>query len=555
MISFFASTANGFDLFARARRFTLVLAAAGLCFSSLSVKAENDGLPASADQIAQQAIDEAGPANDIEGIYEAVYEDSANGKFRLRHFLNVDGQRQELHLKQSVSEVVSGAKVRVRGTQQDDGSIIQEDGNVLLTLAAGAGADGGSNGGTPGVLANTTGEQRTLVLMANFQENPTEQPLTVDQARALVFGQVSNFYYENSYQKTTLAGDVYGWLTLPVSNTVCDLYAAGNAADQLATSAGIDLSSYTRIVYLFTKTPCSASGMGTVGGIQTRSYINGQFTAKTIAHELGHNFGLYHSHALDCQGVTLGNTCTLFEYGDTNDTMGNPDIGHFNAFQKSRLGWVGQSSASPVTVASTSGSYTVGVYEAATSDAKAIKIPRGINPLTGNQTWFYVEYRQAVGFDSFLGQRAAGVTNGVIVHLVEDNAPDSSVLLHMNPNTSYYTVYGYANWFDPALKVGQNFTDQVSGVTISADWADSASAGITVTMGQQTCTQTKPVVALSSQQSTTVAAGTSVSYDVTVTNQDSSQCSTATVNLSSVLPSGWTGTFDAPSLSLAPGAT
>jgi len=251
----------------------------------------------------------------------------------------------------------------------------------------------------------------------------------------------------------------------------------------------------------------------------------------------------------------LGNTCTLFEYGDTNDTMGNPDIGHFNAFQKSRLGWVGQSSASPVTVAATNGSYTVGVYEAATSEAKAIKIPRGINPLTGNQTWFYMEYRQAVGFDSFLSQRAAGVTNGVIVHLVEDNAPNSSVLLHMNPNTSYYTVYGYANWFDPALKVGQNFTDQVSGITISADWADSASAGITVTMGQQTCTQTKPVVALSSQQSTTVAAGTSVSYDVTVTNQDSSQCSTATVSLSSALPTGWTGTFDATALSLAPGAT
>ena len=214
MLSFFASTANGFDLSARARRFTLVLAAVGLCFASLSVKAENDELPATANQMAQQAVDEAGPANDIEGIYEAVYEDAADGKFRLRHFLNVDGQRQELHLKQSVSEVVSGAKVRVRGTQQDDGSITQEDGNVLLTLAAGAGADGGSNGGTPGVLANTTGEQRTLVLLANFKENPTEQTITTEQARSLVFGQVSDFFYESSYQKTTLAGDVYGWLTV-----------------------------------------------------------------------------------------------------------------------------------------------------------------------------------------------------------------------------------------------------------------------------------------------------------------------------------------------------
>lgn len=556
MRSLFAFTASGSGL---ASRLLLALTAVSMLgAASFSVQAENNAPPVveTYSDVTATADTANGVAEVTEGTYEAMYEDGTDGHARLRHFLVADdGQRHELHLKQDVPSVATGAKVRVHGRQQDDGSITQQEGSIL-TLAAGATTDGGSNGGTPSVLANTTGEQRTLVLMANFQENPAEQPLTVEQARALVLGQVSDFFYENSYQQTTLAGDVYGWFNLPVSNTICNLNAAGNAADQAAIAAGVNLSSYTRIVYLFTKTSCAASGMGTVGGQPSRSYINGNLTAKTIAHELGHNFGLYHSHALDCNGVTLGNTCTSIEYGDTNDTMGNPDIGHFNAFQKSRLGWLGQSDSLPVTAVTADGSYVMGVYESATSETKAVKIPRGINPLTGNQTWFYVEYRQAVGFDSFLSTRpyAQNVTNGVIVHLVEDNVPNSSELLHMNPDSYFFSIFGHDNWFDPALRVGQSFTDPVSGVTISTDWADAASASITVHLGSQTCVQTKPALTITPLQSGSVTAGASVSYDVTVSNQDSSQCSAATINLSSVLPSGWTGSFDTASLQLSPGA-
>ena len=555
-----AFTAKGPSLSARVIRFALTaMSAVTLSVVTLSALAESNAKAAIETYSDVSAT--ADTATEItEGTYEAIYEDMADGHGRLRHFLVADdGQRHELHLKQKVQSITTGAKVRVHGKQQDDGSITQEEGSIL-TLAAGATTDGGSNGGTPGVLANTTGEQRTLVLMANFQENLTEQPLTVEQARALVFGQISDFFYENSYQKTTLAGDVYGWFNLPVSNKVCDLYAAGNAADQAATAAGINLSSYTRIVYLFTQTPCGVSGMATVGGLPSRSYINGQFTADNIAHEIGHNFGLYHSHALDCQGESLGNTCSNIEYGDSYDTMGNPDFGHFNAFQKSRLGWVGQSAASPVTTATADGSYVIGVYESANNEVKAVKIPRGINPLTGNQTWFYVEYRQSVGFDSFLSKRSYGfyrkdVTNGVVIHLAEDNTPNSSNLLHMNLATPFRDLYGFTDWLDPALPVGSSYTDPVSGVTISADWADGSAAGISVHAGTQTCVSAKPAVSITPLQSGSVAAGTSVSYDVTVSNQDSSQCSAATVNLSSVLPSGWTGGFDTTSLQLSPGAT
>ncbi len=559
MRSLFAFTASGSGL---ANRLLLALTAVSMLgAASFSAQAENNAQTAIGTYSDVTAADTANGVADVtEGTYEAMYEDGTDGHARLRHFLVAnDGQRQELHLKQEVPSVATGAKVRVHGRQQDDGSITQEEGSIL-TLAAGATTDGGSNGGTPGVLANTLGEQRTLVLMANFQENPTEQPLTVEQARALVLGQVSDFFYENSYQKTTLAGDVQGWFTLPLSNAVCDLYAAGKAADQAAIAAGIDLSAYTRIVYLFTQTSCNVSGMATVGGLPSRSYINGQFTADNIAHEMGHNFGLYHSHALDCQGETLGNTCSTVEYGDSYDTMGNPDFGHFNAFQKSRLGWLGQNAATPVTTVSADGSYVVGVYETTDNAAKAIKVPRGINPLTGNQTWFYVEYRQSVGFDSFLSKRSyrlyrKDVTNGVVIHLVEDNVPNSSNLLHMNLATPFRDLYGFTDWLDPALPVGNSYTDPVSGVTITTDWTDGSAAGISVNFGSQTCIPAKPAVSITPLQSGSVAVGTSVGYDITVSNQDSSQCPATSIDLSSVVPSGWTGSFDTASLQLSPGTT
>ncbi|MDG0816933.1 Ig-like domain-containing protein [Bdellovibrio svalbardensis] len=373
---------------------------------------------------------------------------------------------------------------------QHSEQLLNQKDNAVLTLALGGGTDGGTNGGTPGVLASALGDQRTLVIMANFQEDSTSQPITADQARSLIFGQVSGFFYEASYQQTKLVGDVYGWYTLPLSNAVCDLSAAGKAADQIAISKGVNLSSYTRIVYLFTKTPCNVSGMGTVGDVPSRAYINGSgaFTADNISHEMGHNFGLYHSHALDCGGVTIGTSCSSIEYGDSYDTMGNPDFGHFSAFQKERLGWLNYNVSPAIISATANGSYSVSVFETMSSGAKALKIPRGINPLTGNQTWFYVEYRQAVGYDSFLSKRSyrlyrQEVTNGVVIRLGEDNSPNSSQLLHMHMDSPFYATYGYADWFDPALPIGKSFTDPVSGLTITADKADGLLATVSVKFG------------------------------------------------------------------------
>ena len=71
------------------------------------------------------------------------------------------------------------------------------------------------------------------------------------------------------------------------------------------------------------------SGVATVGGdSDSYAWANGTITLKILAHELGHNLGLWHSHALECGAGAIGIDCVSFPYGDVMDVMGNPNAGH-----------------------------------------------------------------------------------------------------------------------------------------------------------------------------------------------------------------------------------
>jgi hypothetical protein len=129
------------------------------------------------------------------------------------------------------------------------------------------------------------------------------------------------------------------------------------------------------------------SGLGNVGGSNTRAWANGSFVPLTVGHELGHNYGLHHAHAYDCDIAPLGNTCTSLPYGDAADIMGNNKAGHFNPFEKEMLGWLNDGVSPPIHVATTSGRYAIEPYSSSSVGAKAIKIPRGIDAY-GRASWY-----------------------------------------------------------------------------------------------------------------------------------------------------------------------
>src|SRR5205823_3526750 len=107
-------------------------------------------------------------------------------------------------------------------------------------------------------------------------------------AQTMFFSTVNSYMMENSYQQTSLTGDVMGWYTIPVSVATCDTSQIATAAQNAAVAAGANLSNYTRYVYGFPQNnACGFAGASYIGGNPSQSWLNGDPMASTVAHELG----------------------------------------------------------------------------------------------------------------------------------------------------------------------------------------------------------------------------------------------------------------------------
>jgi hypothetical protein len=333
---------------------------------------------------------------------------------------------------------------------------------------------------------------------------------------------------------------VLGWYSLPISKATCDTTRLADLADQAATAAGVQLSVYTRKFYVFPRNACTFDGLAISGGAATRAWFNGRFDAPNIAHEFGHNLGLAHSHGLDCDTGPLGTTCLAQDYGDVADTMGNGP-GHFNAFQKERLGWM-----DGLATVTASGRYALAPYALGTG-TRALKISRG------GDAWYYLEYRQPQGFDAPLASIGT-LTSGVLVRKASTAAIDganSSFLLDTTPNS----VLTAADLRDAALLPGRSFVDSSAGVSVTVVSADANGAvvDISVAGGGTACVTQAPALALSAMPA--IVPGGTGSVGITLANRDSSGCAATSFSLAALLPAGWSGQLGSSTLQLSAGAT
>ncbi|QUN07059.1 cadherin-like domain-containing protein [Shewanella yunxiaonensis] len=486
---------------------------------------------------------------ELEGKLLLVNEDSEDGTHRIRYFISND-KNDNIELAVSASQqqaLKSGMNVKVKGwqfkntEQQVSAVAVADDSDSLQVLAATDNTTTADPVTSSGVLSGTTGDQKLLVLLLNFQDNPTVQPWTIAEVQQMVFGTINQYYQEASYGQTSLSGDVKGYYTLPV-DTNCDYMSLDAYAQQAATDNGIDLSQYQRLVYIFPQnSTCGWRGQGTIGGSPSRAWINGEMNLLTIGHELGHNLGLKHAKELSCGSGYLSDSCIAITYGDTLDIMGKSE-GHFNLFNKERLGWL---TSADIVQADTDGSYQITPYETARDgQPKGLKVRRGTDSLTGDALWYYLEYRQPIGFDAFLAGKAD--TQGVLVHLNESaNDIESSELLDMTPQSSLFDLD------DAALAAGKSYNDSAAGVTITTESVSSSDASVYVTYQGSSCVRSQPLVTVTPGSSDWVTAGSSVAYSVTVTNSDSLECSDSSFTVSTALPTGWQQT--AQTLTLSPG--
>ena len=493
----------------------------------------------------------------LEGQLEIIYQDFKDGHSRLSYSLKrSDGTHVPLQFtKEPPTHLQTGAHVRVTG-QVSSGTLVLYSGSSSVTTTTTSG-DATGNGITSIPVPNALGAQSTLVILVNFQDSPV-QPFTTADAYNAVFGTVNNFVIENSYGQTSLTGSVVGWYTIPESSTTCNMSQIATDAQNAATAAGTNLSLYTRYVYVFPpNSACGWAGSSYVGGNPSQSWINDSLDAHTTDHELGHAFGLWHSHSLDCgTNAAVCSGGTVVEYGDVLDTMGQTQkpSPHYNSFQKERLGWLNYAASPTIQTVTASGTYAINSYETAGSGPNALKILKSTDPTTGAKTWYYLEQRQSIGFDSFFTDGTCftcgtqNETNGILFHIGTDGNGNSGDMLDMTPATP--TANGY---YDQSLAVGQSFQDAAANFTVTPTAANSSGATVQITFGGSVCAAANPSVTITPSQSQSVASGTAVSFTATVADNDSSSCAAATFNLASAVPSGWTGTWNASVLSLSPG--
>jgi Gametolysin peptidase M11/NPCBM-associated, NEW3 domain of alpha-galactosidase len=398
------------------------------------------------------------------------------------------------------------------------------EGSELYVLAASidAGMSTLRAANTASTSALVSGDQRTLVMIADFRDVAVS--CSADAIAQRMFTEptgysVAGLYRASSDGRVSFSGAVVGPLTLTSSSTdTCDPGGWASQARAAATASGVDVSAYTRRVYVMPPNSCEAAGYAYVGGMPSDAWIFSCGVRGVYAHEIGHNLGMDHA------------STPTNEFGDETDPMTFSDnwLRGVNAPHKHQLGWLGETGARLVTAN--------GVYDVAAlaMDPNATSLPKALL-IAKNDTGdrYYISFRD----DSNVFERSihTAYQGRVSIHRYKgDGSPTRTFLM-------------------AGLSDGERFDDPVNGITITAVGHTSSSATVRIDF-LTPCVIASPTLATTPAQQSG-AAGTGAQYIVSLTNYDSATCPATSFTLSAAVPSGWTGALSTSSVTIAPGAS
>ena len=312
----------------------------------------------------------------------------------------------------------------------------------------------------------TEGAKTVLYMRLDFPDQPGEPTtsggtiITQANAQNTMDNSVNPFYISGSYGKTSLSTTVTTVLRMPKpltdyvnsykSNSGTGLNLILADARAAATAAGYSPNNFDHHIVLSKyNADLGFGGLGFIGG--KGSWLNGSFSLRVTAHELGHNYGLTHANLYQTTDGSVIGAGNNVEYGDCFDNMGNGNetIGcfssstnlHFNARYKRLLDWLTDTNVQTIT---TNGVYRVYAQDSGSLSGGAIRL------LRVNRYW--IEFRQLINNSAL---------NGAIIRWDSGTANPQvqTQLLDMIPATK--------NVNDEALVIGQSFYDDQNKIRIT----------------------------------------------------------------------------------------
>ncbi len=310
--------------------------------------------------------------------------------------------------------------------------------------------------------ALTLGPKKILFIRVDFSDavgdpifyGTSGQRLTPALAQSIYDTQINPFYVKNSYGKTSLQVTVTPTKPVRMPQTLAyyvqtknDIAMEEDARFAALQQTGLDSNNFDFDVVGFSYTPgFDWSGQSLIG--TKGSLINGDFTLRVLAHELGHNYGLLHANLWKTTDGTAIGQGSPIDYGDDFDVMGNgfsqnPNL-HFNVQYKHRLEWLPDANVKMVT---TSDTYTVYAQDSGQDSATLGTGYRALKIRKDTTKNYWIEFKPLSG---------GNAANGALIHWdYQSNNFSQTELLDMHPATPGIS--------DAPLAIGESFTDEESG--------------------------------------------------------------------------------------------
>lgn len=317
----------------------------------------------------------------------------------------------------------------------------------------------------------THGNKTVLVIRVDFSDltgEPVSDGQAVTETRVVdlfTTGGLEAFYAASSFGKVSLSiapavggnsPDVTQVLRMPrTASTYAtngDDFLLHADARAVAKQAGYAVENFDRVGVVFSSLATLPGSKITYGGLANvlgkNFWVNGAYSFRVVAHELGHTFGLRHANLWEVtDGNPVSEAGTSIEYGDPFDIMGGGELfsstDDFSAWNKSLLQWIPDAA---VTVADGSGTYRVHRFDAAAAN---LALPRALKVVRDPVRDYWIGYRRATD--------NASLDGGAYVMWGYNNNQTSSLLDLTTPGSDPE---------DAGLALGVAFNDAAAGITL-----------------------------------------------------------------------------------------